>query len=77
MHSFAKSLARSSLIPNLLRLTSAAFPNKVALGPAQQHGRSVCCAVLLSWEVVQSAVHQPLELTILVRVQASQPIFSR
>jgi hypothetical protein len=27
------------------------------------------------WEVVQSAVHQPLELTILVRVQASQPIF--
>jgi hypothetical protein len=27
------------------------------------------------WEVVQSVVHQPLELTILVRVQASQPNF--
>ena len=27
----------------------------------------------LGWEVVQSVVHQPLELTILVRVQASQP----
>jgi hypothetical protein len=27
----------------------------------------------LGWEVVQLAVHQPLELTILVRVQASQP----
>jgi hypothetical protein len=30
--------------------------------------------VFLGWEVVQSVVHQPLELTILVRVQASQPI---
>src|ERR1700676_5493404 len=29
----------------------------------------------LGWEVVQSVVHQPLELTILVRVQASQPNF--
>jgi hypothetical protein len=29
--------------------------------------------VSLGWEVVQSVVHQPLELTILVRVQASQP----
>ena len=28
-----------------------------------------------SWEVVQLAVHQILDLIILVRVQASQPIF--
>jgi hypothetical protein len=28
----------------------------------------------IGWEVVQSVGHQPLELTILVRVQASQPI---
>jgi hypothetical protein len=28
------------------------------------------------WEVVQSVVHQTLDLIILVRVQASQPIFS-
>jgi hypothetical protein len=27
------------------------------------------------WEVVQSVVHQTLDLIILVRVQASQPIF--
>ena len=31
--------------------------------------------VSLGWEVVQSAVHQILDLIILVRVQASQPIF--
>ena len=30
----------------------------------------------LRWEVVQLAVHQILDLIILVRVQASQPIFS-
>src|ERR1700740_1747358 len=29
-----------------------------------------------NWEVVQSVVHQTLDLIILVRVQASQPIFS-
>jgi hypothetical protein len=29
----------------------------------------------LRWEVVQLAVHQILDLIILVRVQASQPIF--
>jgi hypothetical protein len=30
---------------------------------------------LPGWEVVQLAVHQTLDLIILVRVQASQPIF--
>jgi hypothetical protein len=33
--------------------------------------------VSLGWEVVQSVVHQPLELTILVRVQASQPTLKK
>ena len=31
---------------------------------------------LVSWEVVQSVGHQALSLTILVRVQASQPILT-
>ena len=30
---------------------------------------------VMCWEVVQLAVHQILDLIILVRVQASQPIF--
>ena len=30
---------------------------------------------VVCWEVVQLAVHQILDLIILVRVQASQPIF--
>jgi hypothetical protein len=34
------------------------------------------CCLPLGWEVVQLAVHQILDLIILVRVQASQPIFS-
>src|SRR2546428_12625291 len=33
-------------------------------------------ALSLGWEVVQSVGHQTLDLIILVRVQASQPIFS-
>lgn len=40
------------------------------------HSRPISFASL-GWEVVQSAVHQPLELTILVRVQASQPKLQR
>jgi hypothetical protein len=31
----------------------------------------------LRWEVVQLAVHQILDLIILVRVQASQPLFAK
>jgi hypothetical protein len=40
-------------------------------------GFSACHGPFLSsdrWEVVQSVVHQTLDLIILVRVQASQPI---
>jgi hypothetical protein len=35
------------------------------------------CCLPLGWEVVQLAVHQILDLIILVRVQASQPTFAR
>jgi hypothetical protein len=34
------------------------------------------CCLPLGWEVVQLAVHQILDLIILVRVQASQPTFT-
>ena len=53
-------------------LTKVPFVNKVV-------PRAVSAALFLwpsDWEVVQLAVHQILDLIILVRVQASQPIFS-
>ena len=40
-------------------------------------GESTADSVPLNgWEVVQSVVHQTLDLIILVRVQASQPLLS-
>ncbi len=64
---------------NRTRLTDSNLLSKVkrlgrVLGSNSRFARPISF-VSLGWEVVQSVVHQPLELTILVRVQASQPNF--
>jgi hypothetical protein len=53
------------------QLTKTLSPGKVVKGRA--HGPFFLSPTC--WEVVQLAVHQILDLIILVRVQASQPIF--
>ena len=54
-------------------LTKVRKLSRVAISDFKASRSSV--AATPGWEVVQSVVHQPLELTILVRVQASQPNF--
>jgi hypothetical protein len=67
----ADRAASRRFVPTRLRwLTNSASASKVVQGRAS--GPFLLSA--FSWEVVQLAVHQILDLIILVRVQASQPI---
>jgi hypothetical protein len=56
----------SAPIPRLTNVVSA-----VKVGAGRICG--LFCCLPFGWEVVQLAVHQILDLIILVRVQASQP----